>query len=80
MRLFGTQEALHATQRHVIQTEDDPNGAFGLWSIDTPFEGGYAPESPGGYFMDFAYDFTSTSYHILTIDGAMGRDTLGSAQ
>ena len=30
--------------------------------------------------MDFAYDFTSTSYHILAIDGALGRDTLGSAQ
>ncbi len=80
VRLFGTQEALNANRRHLRQTEDDVNGPFGLWSIDTPFEGDYAPRSPGGYFMDFAYDFTSTSYHILTINGALGRDTLGSAQ
>ncbi|MCH8154487.1 MAG: hypothetical protein IH786_04370, partial [Proteobacteria bacterium] len=55
-------------------------GSFGLWSIDTPFGGGYNPGNGGGYYMDFAYDFTATSYHILTIDGALGRDTLGSAQ
>ena len=80
VRLFGTQEALNANRRHLRQTEDDVNGPFGLWSIDTTFGGDYDPESPGGYFMEFAYDFTSTSYHILTIDGALGRDTLGSAQ
>ncbi len=80
VRLFGTQEALNANRRHLGQTENDLNGEFGLWSIDTPFGGGYDPNDEGGYFMDFAYDFTSTSYHILTIDGALGRDTLGSAQ
>ena len=73
VRLMGTQEALNANRRHLGQT------GIGLWSIDTPFEGGYDPSDPGGYFMDFAYDFTATSYHILTIDGALGRDTLGSA-
>ncbi len=80
MRLFGTQEALNANRRHLGQTENDLNGEFGLWSVDTPFGGGYLPSAPGGYYMDFAYDFTATSYHILTIDGALGRDTLGSAQ
>ena len=80
VRLFGTQEALNANRRHLRQTENDLNGSFGLWSIDTPFGGGYDPGNGGGYFMDFAYDFTSTSYHILTTDGALGRDTLGSAQ
>ncbi len=80
VRLFGAQEALNANRRHIGQTQDDLNGEFGLWSIDTPFGGGYTPNSGGGYYMDFAYDFTATSYHILTIDGAMGRDTLGSAQ
>ncbi len=80
VRLFGTQEALNANRRHLGQTENDLNGEFGLWSIDTPFGGGYDPGDNGGYYMDFAYDFTSTSYHILTIDGALGRDTLGSAQ
>ena len=80
VRLFGTQEALNANRRHLGQTVNDLNGSFGLWSIDTPFGGGYEPNATGGYFMDFAYDFTATSYHILTIDGALGRDTLGSAQ
>ncbi|MEE8154055.1 MAG: prepilin-type N-terminal cleavage/methylation domain-containing protein [Phycisphaerales bacterium] len=74
VRLMGTQEALNANRRHFGQT------GIGLWSIDTPFLGGYDPGNNGGYFMEFAYDFTSTSYHILTIDGALGRDTLGSAQ
>ncbi len=74
VRLMGTQEALNANRRHLGQTE------IGLWSIDTPFGGGYAPSDEGGYFMEFGYDFTATSYHILTIDGALGRDTLGSAQ
>ncbi len=74
VRLMGTQEAMNANRRHLGQT------GFGLWSIDTPFGGGYNPDSPGGYYMEFAYDFTSTSYHILTIDGSLGRDTLGSAQ
>ena len=80
VRLFGTQEALNANRRHLGQTVNDLNGEFGLWSIDTTFGGGYNPSSGGGYFMQYAYDFTSTSYHILTIDGALGRDTLGSAQ
>ena len=79
VRLMGTQEALNANRRHLAQT-GGPNEGFGLWSIDTPFGGGYEPSASGGYFMDFAYDFTATSYHILTIDGALGRDTLGSAQ
>ncbi len=74
VRLMGTQEALNANRRHLGQTE------IGLWSIDTPFGGGYNPNDPGGYFMEFGYDFTATSYHILTVDGALGRDTLGSAQ
>ncbi len=72
---MGTQEAMNANRRHMGQTD-----GTGLWSIDTPFEGTYAPSSPGGYYMDFGYDFTATSYHILTIDGSLGRDTLGSAQ
>ena len=74
VRLMGTQEALNANRRHLGQT------GVGLWSKDTPFGGGYEPESDGGYFMEYGYDFTATSYHILTIDGALGRDTLGSDQ
>ncbi|MEE9162143.1 MAG: hypothetical protein V3U35_04140 [Candidatus Neomarinimicrobiota bacterium] len=79
VRLMGTQEALNANRRHLAQT-GGPGEGYGLWSTDTPFGGGYDPSSNGGYFMDFAYDWTATSYHILTIDGSLGRDTLGSAQ
>ncbi len=74
VRLMGTQEAMNANRRHEAQA------GYGLWSTETPFGGGYTPSAPGGYFMEFGYDFTATSYHILTIDGSLGRDTLGSAQ
>ena len=74
VRLMGTQEALNANRRHLGQA------GYGLWSKDTTFGGDYLPDSPGGYYMEYGYDFTSTSYHILTIDGSLGRDTLGSAQ
>ncbi len=40
-----------------------------LWSRDTPF-------GQTGYLIDDAYDFAETSFHILTIDGIRGRDTL----
>ena len=35
---------------------------------DTPF-------GEDGYLM--GYDFAETSYHVLTIDGVRGRDTIG---
>ncbi|MCH8823541.1 MAG: prepilin-type N-terminal cleavage/methylation domain-containing protein [Planctomycetes bacterium] len=73
-RLMGTQEAMNANRRVFGNTE------IGLWSRDTPFNGSYAPGSGDGYFSSYGYDFTSTSYHILTTDGALGRDTLGSEQ
>ena len=73
-RLMGTQEAMNANRRAFGNT------GIGLWSTDTPFGGSYDPGQGGGYFSDFGYDFTSTSYHILTTDGALGRDTLGSQQ
>ncbi len=40
-----------------------------LWSRDTPF-------GVSGYFGYDGYDFTLTSYHILTADGIRGRDTV----
>ena len=73
-RLMGTQEAMNANRRVFGNTD------IGLWSTDTPFGGNYAPGSGDGYYSSFGYDFTSTSYHILTTDGALGRDTLGSEQ
>ena len=73
-RLMGTQEAMNANRRVFGNTD------IGLWSRDTPFGGDYAPGSGDGYYSSYGYDFTSTSYHILTTDGALGRDTLGSEQ
>jgi type II secretory pathway pseudopilin PulG len=44
---------------------------YGLWSRDTPF-------GEDGYFIDYGYDGTPLSHHILTTDGILGRDTLPS--
>ena len=43
---------------------------FGLWSRDTPF-------GKDGYLIADGYDFAATGYHVLTIDGVRGRDTVG---
>jgi hypothetical protein len=63
----GTRAAEAADKRMRAQTG---NSDFGLWSHDTPLGG--TPD--GGYFMDVAYDFVATSFHILTTDGIRGRD------
>ena len=73
VRLMGVQEALDSDRRFRGQN----GGEIGLWNIETPFGGDYAPSGEGGYYSDYAYDWTSTSYHILTTEGALGRDTLG---
>lgn len=65
----GTRAAEAADGRMRAQTE---NPDWGLWSQDTLF--GPAPD--GGYFMDVAYDFIETSFHVLTTDGIRGRDIL----
>jgi prepilin-type N-terminal cleavage/methylation domain-containing protein len=66
----GTRAAEAADGRMRAQTE---NQDWGLWSQDTPLDG--PPD--GGYFMDVAYDFIETSFHVLTTDGIRGRDVLG---
>jgi hypothetical protein len=44
----------------------------GLWHRGTPF-------GPSGYYGDQSYDFlVNTSYHILTTNGILGRDTIGA--
>ena len=65
VRLMSVFEAMSSDRRHQRQA------GYGLWSRDTPF-------GTGGYFIDDGYDFANTSYHILTIDGARGRDTIGT--
>ncbi len=34
--------------------------------------------SVNGYFIDDGYDFAETSFHMLTIGGVRGRDTIGA--
>ena len=64
IELVGTHEAMLADRRHNNQVD------YGLWSRDTPF-------GEDGYMIDLGYDFAETSYHILTTDGAFGRDVVG---
>jgi prepilin-type N-terminal cleavage/methylation domain-containing protein len=64
VRLTSVMEAMSSDRRHRRQA------GHGLWSRDTPF-------GDDGYLIADGYDFAATSYHILTIDGVRGRDTLG---
>jgi len=66
VRLMGVMEAMSSDRRAARQS---PDGA-GLWSRDTPF-------GVEGYLTTDGYDFAETSFHILTIDGVRGRDTVG---
>jgi prepilin-type N-terminal cleavage/methylation domain-containing protein len=61
IELLGAREATRADARTEQQS------GYGLWSRDTPF-------GTDGYFSDLAYDWTTTSFHILTVDGIRGRD------
>jgi len=69
----GARDATDANARINVQ---NGGGNKGLWSVDTPMGGGYADYSSGGYFMESAIDWTSTSFHVLTIDGIKGRDVI----
>ena len=64
VRMMSVLEAMSSDRRNMNQT------GHGLWSRDTPF-------GDDGYLIDIGYDFAATSYHILTIDGVRGRDTIG---
>jgi hypothetical protein len=64
IQTVSAHEAMLADRRHEEQV------GYGLWSRDTPF-------GADGYFIDIGYDFASTSFHILTMEGGLGRDILG---
>jgi hypothetical protein len=77
---LGARDAVRMNARVVMQTGGTTG--HGLWSKDCT--GMTAPSYPmddgtyvtGGYYMGqgISSDWTSTSYHILTIDGIRGRD------
>ncbi|MHC4127608.1 MAG: hypothetical protein ACYTE6_11125 [Planctomycetota bacterium] len=62
---LSVSEAMRSDARMLAQTD----GEVPLWSRDTPFGG-------NGYLIADGYDFAQTSFHILTVDGIRGRDTL----
>jgi prepilin-type N-terminal cleavage/methylation domain-containing protein len=65
VRLVGVREAMSADERQENQA------GYGLWSRDTPF-------GDDGYLIQCGYDWSDTSFHVLTIDGILGRDTLNT--
>jgi prepilin-type N-terminal cleavage/methylation domain-containing protein len=71
VRLMGVLEAMSSDRRVQQQTTSQNQSGHGLWSRDTPFLG-------DGYLISDGYDFAATSFHILTIDGIRGRDTIGA--
>jgi type II secretory pathway pseudopilin PulG len=64
VRLVGVIECMSSDRRHLRQA------GYGLWSRDTPF-------GENGWFIAEGYDFAESSFHILTTQGVLGRDTLG---
>jgi type II secretory pathway pseudopilin PulG len=64
VRLMSVLEAMSSDRRHARQA------GYGLWTRDTTF-------GDDGYLHADGYDFAETSFHILTTDGVLGRDTLG---
>ena len=58
-------EAMRSEARIMAQSDDYAP----LWSRDTPF-------GSDGYFTNDGWDLANTSYHILTVNGIRGRDTL----
>ena len=63
VRLLPNAEVLWADEHMIDQV------GYGLWSRDTPF-------GEDGYFIEYGYDGTPLSHHVLTTDGILGRDTL----
>ena len=62
VRQVGVREAELADGRARQQ-----NNQIGLWHRGTPF-------GTNGYFIDASYDFSNTSFHVLTANGILGRD------
>jgi prepilin-type N-terminal cleavage/methylation domain-containing protein len=62
-RLLPNREVLAADEWMIEQV------GYGLWSRDTPF-------GDDGYFIQYGFDGTPLSHHVLTTDGIRGRDTL----
>ena len=62
---LGVREAEMASSRNLAQA------GYNLWHDQIP---GWMSD---GYFSEMSYDWSNTSYHVLTTDGIRGRDKLG---
>ena len=71
----GQRRAVLDNKRVATQNGRPNDG--GLWSVNTVWAGQYADYGNGGYYTQACLDWSSTSYHILTIDGIKGRDFVG---
>jgi hypothetical protein len=80
--VMGVTDAMEADTRAQKQMSDNntcdncptTNGECqtGLWSRDTP-------NGATGYYGDLSYDtIVNTSYHVFTVNGIIGRDTIGA--
>jgi prepilin-type N-terminal cleavage/methylation domain-containing protein len=68
--IMGVGDAMESDAR-ARATNTNP-GEKGLWHRGTPF-------GANGYFGAQSYDFlVDTSYHVLTTNGILGRDTVGA--
>jgi prepilin-type N-terminal cleavage/methylation domain-containing protein len=65
----GVRKAERADGRVLAQQQQAGEYPAGLWHKQTTF-------GADGYYSDTAYDFASTSFHILTTEGIRGRDIL----
>jgi type II secretory pathway pseudopilin PulG len=63
-RLLPNSEVLASDAQLIKQSGE------GVWHRGTPL-------GAEGYFGDISFDGTIVSHHILTVDGILGRDTLG---
>ncbi|HWB19204.1 MAG TPA: type II secretion system protein [Phycisphaerales bacterium] len=70
---LGVQGAMDSSKRVVTQTGDAHHG---LWSIDVYPGSSYEEYGGGGYYSAQGFDWSNTSFHILTIDGIRGRDVV----
>lgn len=72
----GNRRAVLDNKRVATQNGRPNDG--GLWSVHTAWGGpSYIDYATGGYYMNTGLDWSSTSYHMLTIDGIKGRDFVG---
>ncbi|UCD76272.1 MAG: hypothetical protein JSV91_04975, partial [Phycisphaerales bacterium] len=67
----GHIEGLGVREAEMASSRNEAQAGYNLWHDRIP---GW---DENGYFSELAYDWSNTSYHVLTTDGIRGRDKLG---